>query len=446
MTSELFQPRVGRADGPNVLLVDDVDANLVALEAALSSLRCNLVYARSGSEALGHLLRDEFALILMDIQMPGMDGYETARLVRSRRKTAHIPIIFLTAHAYDASTVMRVYDLGAVDFLPKPLDVDILRAKARAFIALHERTLEVAELRAEAALRDERARQEGEAVRRDMERLADADRRKTALLGALAHDLDTALTDANLDRARQIVDDLAAFARASKHELATECVDLALVVDRAANGLVVDAPAEAVAVEVDLPLMIRALANLFAGATRVTWRREYGHALLHVTGVREDLAVVFAKQIVEVHHGRMTVVGDTVELQLRAAEFPLVAARNRQQRAQPRILRVLVVDGDEQPIATLLSGRGHEVLVAHDAKDALGLLAEYRPDVAMIALALPQLDGYEVAKLARTIEPPLATRFVALGDADRQQLEDAGFTAHFAKPLASSAVILALET
>jgi CheY-like chemotaxis protein len=262
-SNELFQPRLVRGDrvddGPNVLIVDDIDANLIALEAVLSSLRCRLVYARSGSEALAHLLREDFALILMDVQMPDMDGYETARLVRARRKSEHIPIIFLTAHDYDSVGIKRAYDLGAVDFLSKPLDVDVLRAKAQAFIALYERTLEVAELRAEAAIREERARQEGEALKRDIERLADSDRRKTELLATLAHALRSPLTpvrtsidevrrtspdvgtalelaERQLRHAERIIDDLLDVTRISSGELELqmECVDLAVIIERAA--------------------------------------------------------------------------------------------------------------------------------------------------------------------------------------------------------------------
>jgi CheY-like chemotaxis protein len=507
--------------GPNVLIVDDIDANLVALEAVLSSLRCRLVYARSGSEALAHLLREDFALILLDVQMPGMDGYETARLIRARRKTEHIPIIFLTAHDYDSSGIKRAYDLGAVDFLPKPLDVDVLRAKAQAFIALHERTLEVAELRAENAMREERARQEGEALKRDMERLAASDRRKTALLAALARELSAPLVpvrtaiehgrrsaiddasfesaDKQLEHAERILSDLADVTRVSsgRLELALECVDLSVVAELAAAEvrdeidaggatLLIDAPVEAIAVDVDVTQMVRVLANLLGHASRCTpaggtialsWRREYGHAVVRVShtgdGIPADelgavfdlcnrglaLGLALAKQIVELHRGRIAATstghGATFEVHLLASEFPLVAARNRlaQPRvvARPRILRVLVVESSEdasRPTATLLSGRGHEVLVAHDAKAALGLLAEYRPDVAFIALELPTLDGYEVARLARTIDPPLSTRFIAVGGTERDaaRAREAGFTTHLPSPIASSAFVLALES
>jgi CheY-like chemotaxis protein len=522
--SELFQPRVVRDDNvgaPNVLLVDDIDANLVALEAVLSSLRCNLVYARSGSEALAHLLRDEFALILMDVQMPEMDGYETARLVRARRKTQHVPIIFLTAHNFDDTGVKRAYDLGAVDFLPKPLDVDVLRAKAQAFIALHDRTLEVAELRVERAMLEERARQDADALKRDMQRLAESDRRKTELLAILAGELrtpltplhaslaalrdathDTQLLDAaqrHLTQITRLVDDLLDVTRISSGnlELSRTCIDVAVLVELAIAhagepaALTIIPPAEPVAVEVDAPRFVQVLANLLGNAVQntppghaasITWGREYGHAFLKVTdqgagisasaldkvfdltGSGLNLGLALAKQLVELHRGTIRATstgagkGSTFDVRLPAAEFPLDAARSRsvtaRQRAlvRPRILRVLIVDDDEdfsEVTAALLAGRGHQVVRAFDARGGLTLLADQRPDVCLVDLGLPAIDGCELLRLARTLDPPLPTRFVALTDgsiAEDERACTAGFASYLARPIVSSAIVLALET
>src|SRR3954454_1494660 len=101
----------------NILLVDDRPANLLALEAILSGPGLNLVRAHSGEEALRHLLRADFAVVLLDVQMPGMDGFETAGLVRGRERSRHTPIIFLTAHDSPDFPVARAYRLGAVDYL-----------------------------------------------------------------------------------------------------------------------------------------------------------------------------------------------------------------------------------------------------------------------------------------------------------------------------------------
>jgi CheY-like chemotaxis protein len=514
--SQLFQPRVVRddeSDAPNVLLVDDIDANLIALEAALSSLRCNLMYARSGSEALAHLLREDVALILMDVQMPEMDGYETARLVRARRKTQHVPIIFLTAHDCGAGAIKRAYDLGAVDFLPKPLDVDVLRAKAQAFIALHERTLEVAELRAERAIVEERARQEAQALERDMERLAESDRRKTELLAMLASELRTPLApvqramdelrqtpsdprlldivQAHLDDVSRLAEDLLDVTRISTGtlELTGACVDVAVLVERASTALartieareqtlVVEAPADPVAIDVDARRVVQVVVNLISNAASSTppggtitlsWGREYGHAFLEVrgggmpapvlermfeiTGGRLNLGLALAKQLVELHRGtlRATTAG-VFEIRLPAAEFPLDAIRSRlvtaRQRAlaRPRVLRVLIVDDDEdfgELTAALLTGRGHQVTRALEARTALSLLAEHRPDVALIDLELPMLDGCELVRLARTIDPPLPTRFIAMADGTTERVS--GFAGHLVRPIVSSSIVLALE-
>jgi signal transduction histidine kinase len=122
---------------PSILLVDDVEANLVALEAVLGRLDCHLVRARSGNEALTLLLKREFAAILLDVQMPGMDGFEVARLARLDPSTKETPIIFVTAlHATDEN-VFRGYETGAVDLLFKPVNAFVLLSKVGVFIDLH---------------------------------------------------------------------------------------------------------------------------------------------------------------------------------------------------------------------------------------------------------------------------------------------------------------------
>jgi PAS domain S-box-containing protein len=123
----------------NILLVDDQPANLHALEAVLGDLGQNLVKAQSGAEALGHLLHQEFAVILLDVQMRDLDGFETAKLIRGRDRSRHTPIIFLTAHDSPDFTPVQAYALGAVDYLLKPLVPVILRAKVRGFVELFQK-------------------------------------------------------------------------------------------------------------------------------------------------------------------------------------------------------------------------------------------------------------------------------------------------------------------
>ncbi len=130
---------------PAVLLVDDVDANLVALQALLDDLDCELVLARSGNAALRQLLRREFAVVLLDVQMPEMDGYEVAEYARNNAATKDVPILFLTATHNTQDNVLRGYDSGAVDFLFKPIDSSILRSKVRVFLELYNGKREIAD-------------------------------------------------------------------------------------------------------------------------------------------------------------------------------------------------------------------------------------------------------------------------------------------------------------
>src|SRR5438128_11395371 len=116
---------------PSVLLVDDRPENLVALEATLKPLGARLVKAHSGEEALLSLLRETFAVILLDVQMPRLDGLQTAELIKQREQTRHIPIIFITALSRATAYVLKGYAHGPVDYLLKPSDPEILRAKVR---------------------------------------------------------------------------------------------------------------------------------------------------------------------------------------------------------------------------------------------------------------------------------------------------------------------------
>jgi serine phosphatase RsbU (regulator of sigma subunit) len=136
--------RDGTAEAPvNVLLVDDEPANLVALEAILTGLDLNLVKVQSGPEALRWLLRDDFAVILMDVRMPGMDGFETAELIHQRDRSRHIPIIFLTGIETGDPGRFKGYALGAVDYLAKPVVPAVLRAKVAVFVDIFRKTEQI---------------------------------------------------------------------------------------------------------------------------------------------------------------------------------------------------------------------------------------------------------------------------------------------------------------
>ena len=131
-------------DHVDILIVDDRAENLLALEAILEPLHQQLIRASSGEEALRRLLERDFAVILLDVQMPGMNGFETARLIKSRERTKYIPIIFLTAISKEEAYVFEGYSVGAVDYLFKPFQPEILRSKVAAFVDLYVRQKNVA--------------------------------------------------------------------------------------------------------------------------------------------------------------------------------------------------------------------------------------------------------------------------------------------------------------
>ncbi|MEU3460211.1 response regulator [Streptomyces sp. NPDC006733] len=170
-------------DRAGILLVDDMEDNLVALEAVLSSLNQPLVRARSGEEAMKALLRQDFAVVLLDVLMPGMDGFETAANIKRLDQTKDIPIIFLTGNDRDTSFAFRGYATGAADYLTKPFDPWVLRAKVTVFLDLHHKTRQL----------ERQAHQLRELLLRELPaydpaRLADIEERLAALERRLAAD------------------------------------------------------------------------------------------------------------------------------------------------------------------------------------------------------------------------------------------------------------------
>ncbi|HEX8192938.1 MAG TPA: response regulator [Allosphingosinicella sp.] len=171
-------------DRPRVLVVDDDERNLLAIQNVLEDLG-DIVVARSGEEALRHLLKGEFAVILLDVYMPGIDGYETAQMIRSREQTKRIPIVFLSAVNKEAEHLMRGYSMGAVDYVFKPVDPIVLRSKVAVFVDLFAMTKEIQrKAKAEQALLDANLRANAERLRVEQE-LRLAEQRQGAIIQSL---------------------------------------------------------------------------------------------------------------------------------------------------------------------------------------------------------------------------------------------------------------------
>ena len=191
----------------NILIVDDEPKNLVVLEAVLDDPSYRLVRAGSGNQALLALMADEFAVLVLDVRMPDMTGFELAQMVKERKKTSRIPIIFLTAYYNEDQHILEGYDSGAVDYLHKPVNVAVLRSKVAIFAELHRksRALELANRtllseiterrRAEVRLSelneslDRRVQERTQALHASEEQLRQANRRKDEFLATLAHEL-----------------------------------------------------------------------------------------------------------------------------------------------------------------------------------------------------------------------------------------------------------------
>jgi signal transduction histidine kinase len=279
----------------NILMVDDREENLAALEAILSDLGQNLVRASSGRAALRYLLEQDFAVILLDVQMPDMDGFETATLIKARERSQLTPIIFLTANSNDASCIFRGYSVGAVDYVTKPFVPEILKAKVKIFIELfyarHEIQMQTQELHAQ-NLRLEN-------VNKELEAFADAashDLRaplrtihgfSKIVMEDYGDKLDAQGKDylkrivAGVDEMQALIHDLLQLSRITQSEMCKESFDLSALAEDVIYGLMAREPerqvetviAPKIYVHGDRRLLRIALENLLSNAWKFSARQ-----------------------------------------------------------------------------------------------------------------------------------------------------------------------------
>jgi two-component system sensor histidine kinase/response regulator len=308
----------------SILAVDDQPHNIVALEAALANVDCTLVKAYSGRDALKCLLTQDFAVIVLDIHMPGMDGFETASLIRARDRSHSTPIIFLTADDRGGPRVLEGYRLGAVDYIYKPFDADILRAKVAIFVelfrktvALEQRTAELTQVTADLVLRE----QQVEALNADLEQrvvertgeLEAANKELEAFSYSVSHDLRAPLRAVNGfssilleehapelsaeaqgylrlvgDNAHymgELIDGLLMFSRLSRQPLQKQPMDTEKVVRWALAELVAEQTGRQLDIRIgellpcdgNLTLLRQVFVNLLSNALKFTRRRDVAH-------------------------------------------------------------------------------------------------------------------------------------------------------------------------
>jgi signal transduction histidine kinase len=184
----------------SILIVDDDRGNLMALQDVLQGLGQNLVLAKSGHEALRCVLREDFAVILLDARMPGVDGFETARLIRERPRSRHTPIIFITGAYEDVGSVFRGYEVGGVDYIVKPLDPRVLKSKVAVFVDLHAKNTALLKEIAEHKLTEHRLRESEENLRALAARVQSVREEEQIRIAREVHDgLGQALTGLKMD-------------------------------------------------------------------------------------------------------------------------------------------------------------------------------------------------------------------------------------------------------
>ena len=533
----------------NILIVDDEPKNLTVLESVLDDPGYRLVRANSGQEALLALMADEFAVLVLDVRMPGMTGFELAQIIKERKKTARVPIIFLTAYYNEDQHILEGYGSGAVDYLHKPVNTAVLRSKVAVFAELYSkgralelanRTLmtEVGERRkAEESLRelndtlDRRVTERTNTIALREAELRDANRRKDEFLATLAHELRNPLApvrnavqllrlkglatpelqwsaeviDRQVQAMSRLIDDLMDVSRINqgKIELRQDWVTAEDVlrdavessrplIDECGHQLVLSLPEQQLPLHVDRTRLTQAFMNLLNNAAKYMDRGGRIEVQAHTTGsevvvtVKDSgigipgdrlknvfelfsqvetalsrsrgglgIGLSLTQRLVEMHGGtvqaRSQGLGHGSEFEVRLpltaqplpATAPVPATDIHADRFEPAAeLRILIADDNQDACATLaslLELMGHQVRQANDGQAAVDAAAAFDPQVVLLDIGMPKLNGYEACRLMRA-QPGGAGRTIVActgwGQADdRRRSGDAGFDQHLVKPV-----------
>lgn len=523
---------VQKTDTPKILIVNDDPASLFALASLLARWAedngCAVLTARSGEEALRQVLQHEFAVILLDVNMPGMDGFETAEAIHSRPRSAAIPIIFITAYLADEMHRLKGYEKGAVDYLFTPVIPQMLQAKVGVFVAMARKTLELQShaeaLRArtlELSALNERLEQE----KREREAAVLENKAKDEFLAMLGHELrnplsaiSSAATLIGMDgvspdsaqRARQIierqclhlshiVDDLLDLGRVMSGKILLErkrfdlsallatCMETLSATGRT-RGYTVRLDSAPAWVDADPTRVEQIIVNLLDNAFKYTApggvidiaaRIDGEEAVLEVrdngVGIAPELlphvfdvfvqgessldraqggmgiGLALVHQLVSLHDGSIAAFsegaghGSRFVLRLphaRArAESALTAGASPGDAPQANYCALIVEDNEDgrEMMAMLLDSFGTRVLQAADGAAGLAAARAHRPDIALVDIGLPGMDGYEVARRLRADPATQGMRLVALTGygllEDQQRALQAGFDLHLVKPV-----------
>ena len=523
-----------RIDRVNILLVDDQPSKLLTYETILGELGENLIKVSSASEALQCLLDNEIAVVLVDVCMPELDGYELAAMIRQHPRFQKTAIIFVSAILMTDLDRLRGYESGGVDYVPVPVVPEILRAKVSIFAELFRKTRALERLNVEL---EERVVERTAALEATTHQLQEANHRKDEFLAMLAHELRNPLapirtavqllrlkelTEPHRQRARDVIerqvehlvnliDDLLDVSRITRGmiTLQLEAVLVGAIVARAVetarpaidahrHSLELDLPDELISVEGDKTRLVQVIANILhnaakfmdpGGRIRLSVRREGQNAVIEISdtgiGIASELlprifelftqvhskseraqgglgiGLALVRRLTEMHGGTVTAESEgpgrgarfTVRLPVMAPQISGLSNQKRESATIPSIepQRILVADDNHDAAEALslqLQLAGHHVRTAHDGIEALAVAKTFDPDIVLLDLGMPKMDGYEAARQLRLGPGGHRVRLIALTgwgqQQDRDRTADAGFDAHLVKPVAEAQLFRAL--
>jgi signal transduction histidine kinase len=530
---------VAASKKPKILVVNDDPGSLVALTSLLTDWAaandCDVLTARSGQEALRYVLQFDFAVILLDVNMPGMDGFETAQAIHSRERSGSVPIIFVTAFLADEINRLKGYQQGAVDYLFTPIIPQILQAKISVFVTLAKKNIELNEhaetLRQRTAeLLTSNNQLQSEINQRKI--AVEQNKAKDEFLAMLGHELRNPLSaitsaasliakegisESASERAKiilhrqtkhltRIVDDLLDLSRVMSgkvllssqpiefSKIVQDCLETVTASGRTANHKV-NVSTEIAWIDGDAARVEQIVTNLIDNALKYTpsggtidvnVRLKEQVVALTVNdsgiGIPGDLlprvfdvfvqgeisldrakgglgiGLALVKQLVELHNGTIAVMsgganaGSTFEIELPlrdVAEAVVVPIVKSTQYPARRILLIEDNQDAREVMEIMLSAYGHTIFQAENGQDGIASAVLHQPELILVDIGLPEMDGYQVAKALRANPETRHIHLIALTgyglEEDRLRSLEAGFDLHLVKPIQAEDLHIAIQ-